>query len=70
MDKYKEIYDEALALLEKTNKEFTDVTQDEKDTLNCLLTGFINNVNSILIKNIKNATNQSSKPQETGTGNK
>jgi len=55
MNKYKEIYDEALALLEKTNKTFTDVTPDEKDTLNILLTGFINNVNSILVKSIKNA---------------
>jgi hypothetical protein len=55
MEKYKEIYDEALALLEKTNKTFTDVTPDEKDTLNSLLTGFINNVNSILVKSIKNA---------------
>ena len=57
MKKYKEIYDMALDLLDKTNRTFTDVSPEQKETLNILLTGFINNVNSVLVKSIKDADN-------------
>jgi hypothetical protein len=67
MNKYKEIYDLALDLLDKTNRTFTDVTPHEKETLYILLTGFINNVNSILVKSYTNADNQPSSTQKTGT---
>jgi hypothetical protein len=57
MKEIKVIYDLALDLLDKTNRTFTDVTPQEKETLNILLTGFINNVNSILVKKVQNANN-------------
>jgi hypothetical protein len=55
MKEYREIYDLAMELLIKTNKTFTDVTSEDLDVLNSLLTGFINNVNSLLVKSVKNA---------------
>ena len=67
MAKIKDIYDNALDLMIKSNEPSPDIPPEDLETLNILLTGFINNLNFLLIKSLKNANNKPDPAKKAGS---